>query len=108
MLKSNRPLGIAVMALLCKYLQCIYRRRVAKPRHGGGGGLRRGGGISRTHRVNGGMRLPSQQSMETVKVEQSMQEGRATWLPRAAGDRCECICRWAATAHGGSMVSVQL
>ena len=26
--KSNRPLGVAVMALLSKYLQCIYRRRV--------------------------------------------------------------------------------
>ena len=64
--------------------------------------------MSRTHGDNGGMRLTSRQSMETVKVDQSMQGGRATRLLRAAGDRCECICRWAATAHGGPMVSVQV
>ena len=32
--KSNRPVGIAVMALLFKYLQYT-PRRIAKQRHGG-------------------------------------------------------------------------
>ena len=42
--ESNRPVGIAVMALLFKYLQYI-PRRIAKQRHGGGGVAT--GGVSR-------------------------------------------------------------
>ena len=51
--KSNRPVGIAVMTLLFKTLQYT-PRRIAKPRHGGGG-VATGGSISR---IRGSTTMP--------------------------------------------------
>ena len=84
--KSNRPVGIAVMALSFNPLQYV-PRRMANQRHSGatGGQYKSYTGVRDTARL-------TYRGKARRQADQSTQEGSAMRLPRmVAGDRGACV-----------------
>ena len=110
--KSSRPLGIAVIALLFKYLQCTAADGKTTPRRRRRVATRRGRHKSHTG-VRGSTRLASRQSAETSRSEHAGREGsaygelRAMRLPRVHGGATAVPVRVGDRAHGESWASVQ-
>ena len=81
-MKSSRPIGIAVMALVFKFLQ--YTAADGKPTHDGGGGVgwRRGGGYKSYSSTYSWHRGKAQR-----QVDQSTPRGKAAHM-EIKGDGC--------------------
>ena len=79
--KSRRPVGIAGMALLSKYLQ---------------------------HTAVDGNNTPRRRRRREAEARRSERAGRkGDAIAENGGGRPRCLCGWAATAHAGSRASVR-
>jgi hypothetical protein len=79
--KSRRPVGIAGMALLSKYLQ---------------------------HTAVDGNNTPRRRRRREAEARRSERAGgKGDAIAENGGGRPRCLCGWAATAHAGSRASVR-